>query len=510
MKENENRNEINYKKRIVVLIVAIFILLIISMILSKISKKSSDNQEITYDSLTNVQQVVEYYKCTYISEEESKERNFSLDVYLKFCKPLYDEEDNSNEEFYNNIINDIAKVINYKSYIMRDRENDITIKVTCKNRKVDSFLINDIEDYFIYMDSKISMKNFKEFKTTDFDISSEILQSVINDGWDNRYNFGIRDSIYDDYYVYLNQGIKVRTIQDKIYNIIFDKKYNGNVINNLFPGIELDTVKSILGKPTFEDKENEVIGYKGEGIYVFFSKNEISIYRIINDSTDDFFKLADKFINSELDLLEFMNELTYMWPDYSKYEYSANSVYLSYPLKGIEIKINYDDINGILVYNNIKSSPSKIERYLENTNFVAQLQLDSVFEVEIKRIKNNSTEKVRSDKYQESLEDKEKETMGESLKYYYYPETDNTGSIYKMKFISKSGDEPNRELNDNISSYIWISNDIFIYSKKGKGIYQYNLTDGRASRITEGNDDFVLNKYENGKLYYDKSEIELN
>ncbi len=504
-----NRNNNDYRIRIVVLFFAIFILLILNMILSRISKQSTDNVEVEHDNLTNVRQVVEYYKCTYISEEKSQEQGYSLDIYLNFSKLPYDENDESNEEFYNNIINDIAKVIYYKNFKMIDKENDITIKVTCKNKKVNTFLINDIEDYFIYMDSQISMKNFKEFKTTEFNISSEVLQSVINDGWDNRYNFGERNSIFEEYYIYFNQGIKVRTIQDKIYNIIFDKNYNGNVINNLFPGITFDSVELSLGNPTFEDKENGVIGYKGEGIYVFFSKDEISVYRMINDDTDDFFKLADKFIDSELDLLEFMNELTYMWPDYSKYEYTTDSVYLSYPLKGIEIKINYDDINGILVYNNIKSSPSKIQRYLENTNFVAKLQLDSVFEVEVKRINNKTTEKERSDKYLESLSDEEKSSIGESLKYYYYPEIDNTKSIYKMKFISKTGDEPNRELNDNISSYIWISNDILVYSKKGKGIYSYNLDDGRVTRITEGNDDFVLEKYENGKLYYDNKEITL-
>ena len=78
----------------------------------------------------------------------------------------------------------------------------------------------------------------------------------------------------------------------------------------------------------------------------------------------------------KIDLLDFMNELTYIWPDYSKYEYNSTSVWITYPLKGIEITINSGDINGILVYNNNKSSLSKIGRYLEDTNFVGRLQLD--------------------------------------------------------------------------------------------------------------------------------------
>lgn len=509
MSEKINRNRNNYSIKIVVLVFAIFIMLILNMILSRISKTQDNDINLSYDNLSTVKEVIEYYKCTYISENKSTENGFSLDIYLKFSKLPYDENDNSNEEFYNNIINDIAKIISYKNYKLIDEENNIIIKVTCENRNVESILINDIEDYFIYMDSQISMKEYKEFKTTSFNISSEVLQSVINEGWDKNFYFGERDSIYNEYYIYFNQGIKVRTIQNKIYNIIFDKNYNGNVINNLFPGISSDSVKVSLGEPTFEDEENGVIGYKGDGIYVFFSKDEISIYRITDDSADDFFKLADEYIDSNIDLLEFMNKLTYMWPDYSKYEYSSNSVYLSYPLKGIQIKINYDDIDGILVYNNIKSSLPKVQRYLENTNFVARLQVDSVFEAEVKRINENSKEKQYSDEYIESLDDKQKSTIGESLKYYFYPEMDERNNIYKMRFISQRGTEPNRELNDSISSYLWASNDIFIYSKQGKGIYLYNLEEGKVSRIVEGDNEFNLKEYKNGILYYDNKEITL-
>lgn len=509
MKENENRNLRNYRITIVFLIVAIFMLfIIISMIVGVFnSNKNEKSNELTYDNLTTIKQVVEYYKSKYISDELSEEKEYNKEIKLEFAKLPYETDDTSNEKYYTDFINDIAKVTRYVNFIMIDEKNEITIKVTCRNRKVDKILINDIEDYFIYMDSQISMKVYKEIEISEFDISSEALQRVVDENWKNLDYFGQRDSIYDEYYIYCNQGIKVKVIQDKIYNIVFDKNYEGNVINNLFPGVDLSSVKAELGNPTFEDEENEVIGYKGEKIYAFFSKNEISLYRVSNEDTDDFFKLADEFINSKIDLLEFMNQLTYMWPDYNKYEYSKDTIYLSYPLKGIEIKVNYDDTDGILVYNNIRSSLSKVSRYLENTNFVARLQTDSVFESECKRIIKINSEKEQSDKYLETLDEKEKNIIGESLEYYYYPEKDENGGIYSMKFISQSVDNPNRELNDNINSYLWISNYSFVYSKSGKGIYLYNLQDGRVTRIVEGKEKFKLKEYKDGILYYDENEI---
>ncbi len=149
----KNHNKQNYKKILIVLFVVIFTLLCLSLCLSMMQKKLEE-PELSYDNIKTVKQVVEYYKATYISEEESKEEGYFLDVNLKFTILPYDENDNSNEKYYNDFIQDLAKVIKYKSFKMIDNENDITIKVICEKGKIVSIIINDIEDYFIYMDSR--------------------------------------------------------------------------------------------------------------------------------------------------------------------------------------------------------------------------------------------------------------------------------------------------------------------------------------------------------------------
>ncbi len=505
-KKSDNKN---YSKHIIILAILMVIFLIINSILANISKKNNEEKtELSYDNLTTVQQVIEYYKSEYISEENSKDEDFYLDIYLKLAKLPYEEDETSNEEYYNNMINDIAKIIRYNSFKMFDKQNNINIKVICKNQEVSSIIINDQEDYFIFHDSQISMKHYEEIDSTDVKISSPILQTLIDNEWDSNVNLGTRESIFDDYYVYFDEGIKTRIINNKIYNIVFDKNYKENVINTFFPGIDLKVIKSSLGNPTFEDKDINVIGYKSERIYIFFTENEISIYRRDQTDTDDFFKLADKYLESNIDLLEFMNQLTYMWPDYSEYEYSTTSVFISYPLKGVEIKINYDDTNGILVYNNIRSSLSKINRYMEKTEFVAKLQLDSVFEAEKRRVTNQNTLRTNYEEYINGLDEETKKIVGESLKYGIVPLLDENNRIYSIKFISLLGDNPNRQLNDSVDSYLWINNDTFIYSKRAKGIFSYDLNTGTVKRIVSGKDSYVLKGYENGKIKYDKTEID--
>ena len=309
-KKSENKN---YSKHIIVLCILIFILIIINNILSSIYKKNNEEKpKLSYDNLTNVQEVIEYYESKYISEEESKESNFNLDIYLNFAKMPYEEDETSNEEYYNKMIEDIAKVIRYSSFRMFDNDNDIKIEVLCENRKVKTIIINGMEDFFIYHDSQISMKNYEEINNTEFTISSPILQSLIDNLWDSNINLGTRESIFDDYHIYFDEGIKVRIINNKIYNIVFDKNYKENVLNTFFPGMDLRDVKSSLGEPTFENDELKIIGYKNQSIYVFFTEDEISIYRKDQTDTDDFFKLADEYLEQNIDLLEFMNQLTYM------------------------------------------------------------------------------------------------------------------------------------------------------------------------------------------------------
>ncbi len=506
MKDERYRkeNNINYKI-IIILFILIFTLIIFSLILGKIYKQSQ-KPELSYDNLTTIKEVIEYYDSDYISEKESEDSKYILDVFLKFKYLPYDENNKSNEEYYNKLLEDCAKLLSYQSFIMIDKENDLNVEIICNGKKVVSIIINGIEDYFIYMDSQLSMKEFKEIKITEFNNQSEELKSIIDNNW-NIVDLGTRDSIFNNYYIYFDKGIKTRTIDNKIYNIVFDKKYKGSVVNNIFPGMDFSSIEAILGDATFKDEK--VIGYKGENQYVFFTESEISVYKTNISETDDFFDLADKYISDDLDFLEFMNQLTYLWPDYSDYKYTSNSVFISYPLKGVEIRLNYGDLNGIYIFNNIKSSLSKVERYLENTNFVARLQLDLVFEAEKRRIEENDNWLNLCKEYKESIDEETKDIIGESLNYEIYPEIDNYKLIYSMKFISKYEEMPNRELSDTINSYLWANNDLFIYSKKGKGIFLYDLKDGTIRRVITGTEEYELKGFEDGILKYDNTEIKL-
>ncbi len=502
----KDQNNKNYIAKIVALLVLIFIFFLIELVLDS-SMKNKQNASLY--SFATIKQVIEYYDSKYITEKDRNTPNFRLDAFVEFKKPLYTENDESNEEYFMNIINACARVTYFQSYKLIDEKNDITIEVICDGEKIVSIIINGMEDYFIYMDSQINLKQYVEIPITEVTVNSPILQQCIDNKWqDGIIDFGSRDSIFNGYEIYFDEGIKVREISGKIFNIVIDNRYNQNVINDIFPGMDFDTIENILGNPAFEDVDNNIIGYKTKNFYIFFHDNEISIYRNADEETEKFYEILDKFINEELKLTEFMNELTYIWPDYSDYEYDSDFVYISYPLKGIEIKINYDDINGILVYNNIKGSLPKISRYLQNTYFVARLQLDLVFTHEIKRVEEEEKMIDNCLEFKESLDEEKLEIIGESLKYDIYPLKDRNGYIFSVRFISKNGDMPNRELNDGVNTFAWFG-DYFIYSKKLKGIFSYDINTGIVRRLITGQDNFNIVDLKDGVLKYDDKEVML-
>lgn len=498
--------EKKFNKVIIIIVCILFIVFIIlNAILNTLEEKEA-LENIAYEDISNVQEVLSYYKCKYISENESSLEEFYTDIRLVFRYTLYSGED-SNEEFYNNVINDLAEVLRYTSFRLIDGQNDIEIKVICENNEISQILINDIEDYFIYMDSKINLKKYEQIEPVELTINSQEILNLINNNWQNIVSFGTRETVFENYYEFFDEGIRTRTISGKIYNIVFTQKYSGSVVNDIFPGVDLHTVESKLGTPTFEDEENNIIGYKGKEIYVFFTKDQISVYRVSNDETDEFFKLVDKFLNDELELLEFMNQLTYLWPDYSEYIYDSDYVFLSYPLKGIDVKIGYENINGIILYNNANASINKIEKYLEHTEFIANLQVDNVFEAEKRRVQEfNSFSELGKNFLNEKTEE-EQEKIGESFKFYLYTDLDKNGFITKINFISKDGSLPNRELSDNISDFLWLNDDILIYSQENVGIFYYNVINGQKNRLVTGNETFKLRSFNNGVLKYDNSEL---
>ena len=275
-------------------------------------------------------------------------------------------------------------------------------------------------------------------------------------------------------------------VSEKTYNIIFDEKYEEKILNNITTGKSNEEIKEILGEPTFS--QNDIIGYKNDDIYVFFYRGKVSVYRNEKYDCTEFEQLLEQYISNSINVKEFTNKLTYLWSDYSSYDYSSDYADLVYANQGIEINLDADNPKNIVIYGNY-SSLDTIKDFINNGSIFAKLDEDLVFLSELDRISKFE--------YGAVPDLNKAEYVGNSSNF--------NEKIYdsKVEFYSLNDKYPSCSLTESINSYFWFSDNIFVYSISGKGIYYFDLENREKYEILLGDEDYTFNSYKNKILNYD-------
>ena len=258
------------------------------------------------------------------------------------------------------------------------------------------------------------------------------------------------------------------------------------------------------------DEKSEIIGYKGNDIYLFYnSKKEISIYRIEKDfDSKEFAKMVDTYLENK-DETGLIKDVKDKYPDYDKYENNEIGTYIQYSLKGFSIRQIRGTSKGVQIYNNYTGTIYKdidLKNIIDNTILPDNLFVnneDLVASSEIERVSDRSR-LINNIKSKAS----NSEEQTKSNKFYLIKEKLELNS-YKVKFISIDGESPDSELRENVDYYMWIDDYNFIYSLRNKGIYVYNLKSRKYGKIIEGKEEFKLIEYKDNILKYDEKSITL-
>lgn len=503
MKKKKKKSVLKKKEKIIIVIAGVLLFIITLGVALMPTRKQTKNQTTNSTDLnrdlTSIREVVEYLEATYISTENSKTSGYEIDIYVYFPYDLF-EENISKESYFKNFYEKIAMVTNFKSFRIIDSQRDITIEVKCNNGKITEVKINGEIDYFKKELSRKSKENELQVETLNLEINSPELQNLINVNWITaNANLGTAESKYDKYDIYFDEGYEIRTIQGKIYNIIFTNKYNGKVIEDYKPGDNLENIEAVLGTSY---KGNSMIGYKTKEFYVIFTKDEISIYPNYQYDYTEFESLIEEY-NEKKDINSFIDKLTDIWPDYDKYEYTNNSVELWYTLKGVKISYNNISPEGIQIYENYKGDLRIEKKDFKDTYY---------------KLNENLMMK------KEEIRIMQKESIGDfsgaeddqnyySKKFYLMASFD--GNFYtKIRIISLDENYPNNELDEfiKIKSYVWANDTYLIYSIYNDGIYAYNAETRNTEKLIEGDQDFIIKKYDRNTniLEYDDQKVTVN
>ena len=469
----------NIKKILILFLILLALILCIYFIYSNFLKEK--NQMLPY-GLNTLEDILEHYECKLIKKQNSEEENIDFDIYVKFGKNYY-TENKSNEDYFTSLINYISENLEYKNYNLIDQEKEMIITALCdeQTKSIAVIYYNGDRNYFNIKDNEQNIEQYQETKQTKFAINSEVLQDTINNNWENsKINFGKKDSTFEEYDIYFDEGIQVKNTASKIYNIVFTEKYEDAVIAGLKVNTSEETIRKTLGTPAFIN--NDIIGYKGEKCYVFFSENEISVYRVENDyKNNDFTTMLEEFMKNR-NVVTLFNNLTDIWNDYDLYKTSDGDIFILYTIKGVEF--SFSQIGGkIIFYKNFGGQLAKdIDlQNIENENIpqYAKLNLttDLVFEQEKNRVDINKAyyeedfiqmlyvegynDKDIDDKTIELIQNKKYKTNN----FYVFIEKPGNNNNF-FKFISINKNVPNSELriNGNINDFTWLDDNNIIYS----------------------------------------------
>ena len=110
--KNQKNNPNRDIKILIFLAIAVVVLAILSNAISNLDfSNEKDTDEINIANFQNIQEVLEYYNCNYIKEENSKENGYETDIYAKLSKKLYEDlrheslNENERYEIYNDVLN---------------------------------------------------------------------------------------------------------------------------------------------------------------------------------------------------------------------------------------------------------------------------------------------------------------------------------------------------------------------------------------------------------------------
>ncbi len=501
MKSKKKKLTKKQKRLLLIIGIIVFVFLLIIVLTPLRNRKKEENTNVNVDdlnrNLTSIKEVVEYLESTYLYEADSSQTDYEIDIYVSFKYDLYDK-DASNEIYFTNFYEKVAMVSNFKSFRIIDEGKNISIEVKCNSNKISEVLINGEVDYFKKQDSKKSQEQELKVDTIDLNVNSEILRKLIDSKWTtSNVNLGTPESTFYKYQVYFDEGYEIRTIQGKVYNIVFTDKYKDYVVADYKVGDSLEKIEAALGTSY---KDLVIIGYKTDKFYVFFENDEISIYPNNQYDYTEFEKLVEEY-NEKQNINDFMDKLTDIWSDYTSYKYDTNFVEIEYVLKGVKISFSSYEKEGIQIYENYKGNLRVEKRDYKDVYY--KLNKSLLIDAEVNRM-------LKTRGFDDTLY--ERYPLLYSKKFFITNDLEE-GFYKNVKIISLDENFPNNELDDTIEiyKYIWADDSHLVYSIMGQGIYLYNAETRVTEELMLGDDRFEITDYnrEQNILTYDGKQVVL-
>ena len=361
----------NKSRKMILLIIIFFMILLficIGMYIYLINNMQIENNEnanviigentdiIDNSDEVSVKSIIEKHNSEYIDETD----NAIYRINVVFGKDLYDKNGNSNESYFENLINELSEFIN-RNFILFDEQKDIYIEVIFNNETEQyKYIINNKENFFeevngeVYSEaSNLEITDITENMNPTDKITSKL--SSNNMFFNNiKDNLGEGVELDNGYISYLDNSILIKQNNGRVRNIVYTKNYNDEVFSEIKVGTSLKQIIESYPEYSFGGLDKDYLGYRTETNYIFFYEDEISIWEYFYYDNNTLENYVKSFLDNTIDTQELIDLLTSGWTNYKFYnEYNSEtkSVHIIYPTRGIEIKVD-GDLKEITIYSN--------------------------------------------------------------------------------------------------------------------------------------------------------------
>ncbi len=380
---------------ILIVVLLLVLLIVLQMLVSALKKKElEENSNISVSTGTDnnnkrpttVKEIIENAGSTYLYMNQS----VMIRIYADFKYDLYDENGNSKEKYFMDIVDQIVE-LQQNSFYLIDEEKKFEIFVNYdKIKEKYTVKINDIEDFYDESDGDLYLKisKTKIAPQKAFGVSNDLYGTLFLRGMRFANTIivtGEREELPNGYYKYPTEHIKAKLGGNKVLNLIFDEDYEGEIAPAVHVKTKLEDVEKVYKDASFGSSKEGYLGYRSPENYIFLYEDEVSIYPYKYEANEYFDKyLSDYCETGNLDKL--VSDFTTQWSSYFEFEYDAEKqdLKLIFPTRGIGIDIVSNDSKGITIYNNYYLTDT-VKNLIKANKITLEPDKDLLFMTEQKR-----------------------------------------------------------------------------------------------------------------------------
>lgn len=331
------------------------LLIVLQYYLRKQEANSNNNVSFVTEETSpqTIEDVIKKYESEFIKQDGNT-------IYVIFAKDLYDENGNSNKDFFYNLANDLTIFFPLENFEVIDEEKKIDLMAKFNN-ETDShiILINNLENFYEQSDGNSYTKVEKSeiVKPSALYVQNGYLERLVSN---QMFLSSIKEYLDEGkesengYISYENGTIKLKLApNDSVMNIIFSEDYGYSILTDVESDTPLTKIYELHNDNTFGSLSDGYLGYRSNNLYYFFYGDETSVYGYSYRRNDTFEKLLEEYLNNK-DLDKFITKLSEKMLSYDVLEYDKDikKATMIFPTRGIEIKIEDNNPKGITLYSN--------------------------------------------------------------------------------------------------------------------------------------------------------------